>query len=127
MPDHRTASDDRALFEAAVEAELRTGRHEASVQEARSHLLVRCARIVAGLVVLLAGIALTILPGPGLVLILAGLSILAVDVPFARRLRDVVVERADKATSFIPRRLKIGLMVAGCVCGVGLSLLFVVR
>ena len=60
-------------------------------------------------------------------LILAGLSILAIDIPFARRLRDVVIERTDKATSFIPKSLRRALLIGSVVVGVGVSVLFVLR
>ena len=60
--ENSAAPDEQALWDAAVEAEQRTGIHEVTVDEARSHLVVRIARVSAGLIVFLAGIALTILP-----------------------------------------------------------------
>jgi hypothetical protein len=115
------------LWEAALEAERQTGRREPTIGDARAHLVVRVGRICGGAVVLLAGIVLMILPGPGLVLIIAGLTILAVDVPFARRLRDIAVQRADRATNFIPRKLKLALVVGGTVVGLGISVLLLLR
>ena len=49
----------------------------------------RVARITAGLAVLLAGVVMAVpgVPGPGLVVIFAGLSILAVDFVWAHRLQ----------------------------------------
>jgi hypothetical protein len=126
-PHDRDRSDDHQLWDAAIEAELQTGDREATFEAARSHLLVRIARICGGFALLLAGVVLMILPGPGLVLLIAGLSLLAVDVPFARRLRDVLIARADRATSFVPKKLKLVLVVVGTVVGVGLSALLLLR
>lgn len=125
MSDQTDQDARKALWDAAVEAELRTGTREATPQAARSHLVVRIARVCAGTAVFVAGLILMVLPGPGLLLILAGLSILAVDIPFARRLRDVIVERADKATGFIPRRLKRALVIGGVLIGAAVSAVFV--
>jgi len=94
------AERERRLHEAfdrleqdAVEAELETGRREESVEEAKRHILVRVARVGAGVLVCLAGIAMLVLPGPGLVVLALGLALLAQDVPFARRLLDKVRAR----------------------------------
>jgi uncharacterized protein (TIGR02611 family) len=48
--------------------------------------MVRIARTVAGLVLLIAGIAMLALPGPGWLTIAAGLAILAREFHWARRL-----------------------------------------
>ena len=119
--------DDLSLWDAALEAEQQTGRREPTVEAARSHLLVRIARIGAGIAVLMAGLVLMVLPGPGLASIIVGLSILAIDIPFARRVRDIAVERADRATSFIPRKLKVALVIGGTLAGIALSLFLVLR
>ena len=55
--------------------------------------LGRVARITAGLSLLVAGIVLLVLPGPGIPLLLAGLALLARDLPWARRLRHWLLER----------------------------------
>jgi hypothetical protein len=78
---------------AAIEAELETGRREESEQAATASLVVRVARITAGSIVALLGLILIPLPGPGFVVLGAGLSILAIDVPFARRLLKAVRAR----------------------------------
>ena len=73
-------------------------------QRARPGLLVRAGRISAGLTVTAVGLALLVLPGPGLVTVAAGLSILAVDVPIARRLLGRVRRRLPHdAGGRIPR------------------------
>jgi hypothetical protein len=45
----------------------------------------KIAVIVAGSLVLLAGLAMVVLPGPAVIVIPLGVSILATEVPFARR------------------------------------------
>ncbi len=82
------------LAEAAIEAELETGERETTVQEARAHIAVRVARMTAGSLVLLAGIAMIALPGPGWLAIAAGLAILSRDVAWA-----------DRALRYVRRRV----------------------
>lgn len=83
----------RALGDAAIEAELETGVQEPTRLAARRSLVFRLGRISLGVVLLLAGLALVVLPGPGIVVTFAGLVLLAEDVPFARRFRDAVRAR----------------------------------
>lgn len=80
---HERLSD---LEQAAIEAEMATGRREESVAEAKRHILIRIGRVLLGVVVLIAGLAMLPLPGPGMLTIAAGLALLASDVPFARNL-----------------------------------------
>lgn len=91
--DHRFHERLEALEEAAIAAEMETGRREETERQAKRHLLFRLGRILAGTVVSLAGLFLLVLPGPGLVVLAIGLAILAQDVPFARRLLDRVRAR----------------------------------
>ena len=53
--------------------------------------------IVAGSAVTIAGIAMLVLPGPGFLVIFAGLAILSSEFEWADRLRDRVRERAEQA------------------------------
>jgi hypothetical protein len=86
--------EDLHEFEqAAIEAEMETGHREETVEEAKRSLLRRLGRDVLGFVLCGVGIALLVLPGPGLVVLAAGLALLAQDVPFARKLLDKVRER----------------------------------
>lgn len=57
-------------------------------------MLVRLAIIVVGWVVLIAGLVMMVLPGPGIVAILAGLGILSRELPWAERLMEAVREKA---------------------------------
>jgi hypothetical protein len=94
IPEHSQAAepapanDIATLLETAIDTELETGRRESSREKARAHVLLRLARGAVGLVLTLAGVTLTVLPGPGIPLILVGLSILALDYPYAAKLRD---------------------------------------
>lgn len=81
-------------------------------------VLRRVLVTVAGGVVTLVGIALLVLPGPGLLLVLAGLVLLASEYPWARRLVEPVRVRAVEAARLsIANRWR----AAGSVlCGLGL-------
>ena len=65
--------------------------------EKRSNPARRAAALVGGGIVLLVGIALLVLPGPGLLLVLAGLLILANEFPAVEKYVDPVQDRAMKA------------------------------
>jgi hypothetical protein len=55
--------------------------------------VARIGRIAAGTSLVIAGLALLILPGPGIPLLLAGLALLARDLPWAGRVRQWLVAR----------------------------------
>jgi uncharacterized protein (TIGR02611 family) len=82
------------LVEAAIQAELATGVEEVTLEDAKRHVLIRLGTIVVGFVVLLGGLAMMILPGPGIVGILAGLGILSRELPWAERVMEYVKKRA---------------------------------
>jgi hypothetical protein len=85
---------------------------------AASKQVKRAVIAVAGSVVLLIGIALLVLPGPGLLLVLAGLLILATEFPALERHIDPVRDRAMKAAE---DSVSSPLRIAGSVlCGLGL-------
>jgi len=63
----------------------------------RSNPAKRIAVLVAGGAVLLVGIVLLVLPGPGMLLVLAGLLILAGEFPAVEKYVDPVQDRAMKA------------------------------
>lgn len=73
---------------------------------------------VLGAVVLLVGLALLVLPGPGLLLVFAGLLILASEFPTLERYVDPARDRAMKAAE---DSVSSPLRIAGSVlCGLGL-------
>jgi len=102
--------------QAAIEAEFETGRQEESVAEAKRHILIRIGRMTLGVVVLVAGLLMLPLPGPGLVTIAAGLALLASDVPYARKLLERVRKRlpAD-AEGNVSRSVVIGGLVISVI------------
>ncbi len=57
----------------------------------------RSIKIVIGFTVLLIGLAMTVLPGPAIVVIPAGLAILATEFVWARRLLERIKQRALKS------------------------------
>jgi uncharacterized protein (TIGR02611 family) len=58
--------------------------------------VVRIAKIVGGFVLLVAGVAMIALPGPGWLTIAAGLAILAGEFLWARRLLDRLKHQAGR-------------------------------
>jgi hypothetical protein len=61
---------------------------------------------IAGFLVLLAGAAMLVLPGPGIVVIIAGLAILATEYVWAQRLLRLAKEKANQAKDAILRKDK---------------------
>lgn len=92
-PDHLTWSE---IVEAAEEAEWADGGEETEA-EVRSHIIVRVARISLAAVILLAGAAMLVLPGPGWLVIAVGLALLSRDVAWAERLLVAVRKRVPGA------------------------------
>lgn len=81
------AMTQRARFRAAaIEAELATGRRESSDARAHRNIVFRLVIIVVGTIVSLAGLSMMVLPGPGIVVTLVGLGILAREFAWADRL-----------------------------------------
>ena len=68
--------------------------------------------IVAGSAVLITGVAMLILPGPGTLVIVAGLAILASEFEWADRLRQQVRERAEAAAKRTGTSLRAVVIVA---------------
>jgi len=62
-----------------------------TVEQAR-----RLVIIVIGFTVLAAGVAMTVLPGPAIVVIPVGLAILATEFIWARKLLETVKERIER-------------------------------
>ena len=85
--------EDETFTEAAIQAEYETGRREKTEAGAKAHVAVRMARMTAGTIVTLVGLAMMPLPGPGLPVLAIGLAILARDVAWADRLLGHVRDR----------------------------------
>ncbi len=89
----------------------------ANTMAATNHVKRVTIAIAGGLVVLI-GIALLVLPGPGLLVVLAGLLILASEFPALERYVDPVRDRAMKAAE---DSVSTPLRIAWSVCaGLGL-------
>ncbi len=87
----------------------------------------RTAVAIAGVAVMAAGAAMLVLPGPGVVVVIVGLAILATEFVWAERALDRAKGVAGKATSALNssrsgRGLLIGsgvsMMIGGVVCAV---------
>ncbi|HJR26361.1 MAG TPA: PGPGW domain-containing protein, partial [Acidimicrobiales bacterium] len=57
----------------------------------------RMAIFVVGVALLAAGVVMLVLPGPGLLVIIAGLAVLATEFAWAERLLDRAKEQAERA------------------------------
>ena len=71
--------------DAAIRAELEVGHLEDTPKQAWHHALVRLGRMALGFILLLGGLAMMVLPGPGAITMAAGLVILAQDFVWADR------------------------------------------
>jgi uncharacterized protein (TIGR02611 family) len=58
----------------------------------------RAGIFVVGWVIVLAGVVMLVLPGPGLLVIIAGLSVLGIEFAWAAKLRDQAKDKAKAAT-----------------------------
>ena len=103
-----------ALREAAIEAEFETGYREESVEEARASIHVRLARMTLGSLLLVAGVAMLALPGPGWLTIAGGLAILAKDGAWAERALERVRRRlpSDEDGSVSTRVVVLSVIIA---------------
>jgi uncharacterized protein (TIGR02611 family) len=98
----------------------RRGRFLDGVKERRERhrersKVVRAAVVLAGFVVVLAGLAMLVLPGPGLLVTAIGLALLALEFVWAERVLERTVDQMSKATDTVKRtnlfqRLILGLL-----------------
>jgi uncharacterized protein (TIGR02611 family) len=65
--------------------------------------LVRIGAVAFGFLVVLAGVAMLVLPGPGLLVIALGLGILALEFAWAERLLERTVDRMEEAADTVKR------------------------
>ncbi len=66
----------------------------------------RIGVFIAGSIVVLAGVAMLVLPGPGIVVILGGLAILATEFVWAERALDAAKDKAGQAGSAVKSRFR---------------------
>jgi len=103
------------LTEAAIEAELETGEREPTYERARAHVAVRVGRMTVGTLVLVAGLVMLVLPGPGWLAIAAGLAVLARDVAWADRALRYVRRKVPGVPEDgrVPRSAIVTMVVVG--------------
>ena len=89
-----------------------------SAEERQRPLVVRALIVVGGFALVAVGALLLVLPGPGMLLIAAGLGMLSLEFRWAARLRRSVVARMERVTPSNPLYRRIGLAV---VVGLGLA------
>ncbi len=82
------------LRDAALRAEYDTGVREETEEQARRHVVLRIGTIVVGFVVLIAGLAMLVLPGQGIITVIIGLTILARELPWAERMLEYAKKKA---------------------------------
>lgn len=109
-PEERDASATVAEIE-ATEPEVARRWHEhpawvpfKAVGRFIAHNGKRVGVTIVGIVVILAGVALLVLPGPGWLLIFIGLSILATEYVWAQHLLKMAKEKANNAKDRILRK-----------------------
>ncbi|TMK77520.1 MAG: TIGR02611 family protein [Actinobacteria bacterium] len=69
--------------------------------------VVRAAAVFAGFVVVLAGLAMIPLPGPGLLVTAVGLAVLALEFAWAERLLERTVDRMGQASETVRRASRV--------------------
>lgn len=115
------------VVEAARAAELADGGEE-TPEQVRAHIAIRLARMSLASVLLIAGVAMLILPGPGWLVLAAGFALLARDVAWAERWVVAVRRRVPGARDdgSLPAGVWITIIVVA-LAGLSLSLWFVLR
>ena len=103
------------LYEAAIESDYAIGKHEESKAEARTHVLVRLARMSLGAAVTVTGVVLIPRSGPGWLIAAGGLAILAKDIAWADRMLRLAHRRVPRlpADAAIPRSSIVTMLIAG--------------
>ena len=114
------------LRAAALAAELATGKREETSADAHRSVLLRVSRMTLGFTVMLVGVIMLVIPGPGWLSIAAGLAILSKDVAWADQALHFIREKIPgvPADGRIPRStwLVIGLLTAsGIAVGIYLK------
>jgi uncharacterized protein (TIGR02611 family) len=117
--DHRPFG--QRLREAAIEAEYDTGVREDTEEQAKASIHVRLARMTLGTLLLVAGVLMLALPGPGWLTIAAGLAILAKDVAWAERLLERVRRRLPEGEDGEVDRRVIVVSIIIAIVAIGAS------
>ena len=83
--------------------------------------VVRAAVALAGFVVVLAGLAMIPLPGPGLLIVAAGLAILALEFAWAERWLERTIEQVDAAGDKVKRASRAQQVILGLLVVLALA------
>jgi len=105
-PEERDATEVVTAFEDNIELERRWHDHPAIapikiVARFIQRSGKRIAVTIVGSAVLLAGIAMLVLPGPGILVIIGGLAILATEYVWAQRMLTKAKEKANQAKNAV--------------------------
>ena len=91
------------------------------------HLFKRFAVTIVGVALLLLGAAMMVLPGPGILVIVGGLALLATEYVWARRMLKTAQAQAEKvqeAAVASPVRTAATLLFGVALLGLGLAMVF---
>lgn len=97
---------DKDLKDAAILAEFETGERESDPEQAWKRAALRIGRIGLGFILIVAGIIMLVIPGPGVVAILAGFTVWSRDFAFANRMVRFIRRKAPgiEEEGAIPKR-----------------------
>ena len=84
------------------------GLQERRVRHKERHHLIRVAAAIGGFLVVLLGIILIPLPGPGLLIVAVGLAVLALEFAWAEHLLERTVDRLGEAGERVKRASPVG-------------------
>ena len=100
--------------------------HDEPIEATPARVLQRFGRLVAGSFLVLAGLVMWVLPGPGLLTIAAGLLVLSRDFPWAARMLERVRARLPQDERGQTHRGVLVASIALAVLSVGTSLALLV-
>ena len=91
------------------------GLQERRARHKERHHLIRVAAAIGGFLVVLLGIILIPLPGPGLLVVAVGLAVLALEFAWAEHLLERTVDRLGEAGERVKRASPVGQAAAALV------------
>ena len=115
------SEEENRFEEAAIEAEFETGYREVTREEAGRGAVTRLFRIALGSLITVLGVILVPLPGPGLLVVAIGLSIISRDVAWADRLLQIVRRRLPSDSDGRLPRSGIATMIVLALAGIAFS------
>lgn len=110
--------------EDAVEERVRpliAGLRERRARHKQRNIVVRVVYLIAAFTVLLAGLLMLLLPGPALVVIPIGLTLLALEFASAERLLDRALDQADAAKNKAQETTKTQRILAATAIGLAIG------